>query len=243
MSFFLSFVRPTTILESKRIYRLEYTSPESLPSPQTGFLQQVDSKADMWSLGMILHKLLFFRLPYRYASGSSESTSALPEDEKLDRLEREVIEYEGFRSNETLQIAFQTRKLPQAYLVLLENLLTPIPNRRPSCERVASAIRKGTLNPVIRTTVGEDVLTLVPITRRPSDEGKVELETETAIEVEERKESVPILRLPSPDTMDGKMIVNTSKGITMLKSILLMAKVQMSRTHCRPCTFLLTMSL
>lgn len=44
---------------------LEYIAPESLPSPQTGLLQQVDSKADMWSLGMILHKLLFFKLPYR----------------------------------------------------------------------------------------------------------------------------------------------------------------------------------
>jgi len=224
---------PTAIREAKQLQRLEYTSPESLPSPQTGFLQQVDSKADMWSLGMILHKLLFFRLPYRYASGSSESASALPEDEKLDRLEREVVEYEGFRSNETLQIAFQTRKLPQAYLVLLENLLTPIPTRRPSCERVASAIRNGTLNPVTRTTVGEDALTLVPITRRPSDEGKVELETENAIEVEENKESIPVLGLPLPDTIDGKVAGNTSKGMTMLKSILLTAKVQMSRIYCR----------
>lgn len=39
---------------------LEYTSLESLPSPHTGLLHQIDSKADMWSLGMILHKLLFF---------------------------------------------------------------------------------------------------------------------------------------------------------------------------------------
>ena len=45
--------------------RLEYTSPESLPSPHMGLLQQIDSKSDMWSLGMILHKLLFFKLPYR----------------------------------------------------------------------------------------------------------------------------------------------------------------------------------
>jgi serine/threonine protein kinase len=48
---------------------LEYASPESLPSPQTGILAQMDSKSDIWSLGMILHKLLFFHLPYTYASG------------------------------------------------------------------------------------------------------------------------------------------------------------------------------
>ena len=45
--------------------RLEYSAPESLPSPLTGILKETDSKADMWSLGMILHKLLFFKLPFR----------------------------------------------------------------------------------------------------------------------------------------------------------------------------------
>ena len=79
--------------------RLEYTSPESLPSPVTGLLQQVDSKADMWSLGMILHKLLFFKLPYRYASegdANGEPISADREGDKLDRLEKEVLRYPGW---------------------------------------------------------------------------------------------------------------------------------------------------
>lgn len=49
---------------------LEYSAPESLPSPITGILKETDSKADMWSLGMILHKLLFFKLPYRCVFGS-----------------------------------------------------------------------------------------------------------------------------------------------------------------------------
>jgi len=84
---------------------LEYTSPESLPSPLTGLLQQVDSKSDMWSLGMILHKLLFFRLPYRYASdgdrntdisgGGSAPVSEVCETDKLDKLEKEVLRYAG----------------------------------------------------------------------------------------------------------------------------------------------------
>ena len=80
-------------------FRLEYTSPESLPSLVTGLLQQVDSKADMWSLGMILHKLLFFKLPYRYASegdANGEPISADREGDKLDRLEKEVLRYPGW---------------------------------------------------------------------------------------------------------------------------------------------------
>ncbi|KAK7451000.1 putative serine/threonine-protein kinase iks1 [Stygiomarasmius scandens] len=52
---------------------LEYTAPETLPSPATGLLREVTSKADMWSLGMILHKLLFFRLPYRHAANGDAS--------------------------------------------------------------------------------------------------------------------------------------------------------------------------
>ena len=73
---------------------LEYASPESLPSPQTGILAQMDSKSDIWSLGMILHKLLFFHLPYAYASGG-DGDSAIGEGEKMERLEKEILEYPG----------------------------------------------------------------------------------------------------------------------------------------------------
>ena len=59
-------VLSTVVNDADTKLRLEYTSPESLPSPLTGLLQQIDSKSDMWSLGMILHKLLFFKLPYRW---------------------------------------------------------------------------------------------------------------------------------------------------------------------------------
>lgn len=69
-------------------------SPESLPSP-TGQLTQIDSKADMWSLGMVLHKLLFFRLPYRYASDSPRSDTRKDGKEIADLLEQEVHQYSG----------------------------------------------------------------------------------------------------------------------------------------------------
>ncbi|KAJ7637262.1 kinase-like domain-containing protein [Mycena polygramma] len=120
---------------------LEYTAPESLPSPRTGLLQPVDSKADMWSLGMILHKLLFFKLPYKYASDGDGSN--VGEGDKMDRLENEVLTYSGFKSNQTLAMQFDGRRLPRAFLVLLEGLLLVTPSGRPSCERVSSAIREG----------------------------------------------------------------------------------------------------
>ncbi len=77
-------------------FSLEYASPESLPSP-TGLLFNVDSKSDMWSLGMILHKLLFFSLPYRYASDNLKSNADSRRDGKeiSDLLEKEVLEYPG----------------------------------------------------------------------------------------------------------------------------------------------------
>ncbi|KAG6844144.1 hypothetical protein H0H87_009487 [Tephrocybe sp. NHM501043] len=130
---------------------LEYTSPESLPSPVTGLLQDVNSKSDMWSLGMILHKLLFFRLPYRYAAegdANGEAISTNCESDKLEKLEKEVLSYPGFKSTAALVKAFETRRLPRSYLVLLESLLNITPLSRPSCERVANAIKDGKLDPL-----------------------------------------------------------------------------------------------
>ena len=71
---------------------LEYTAPETLRSPKTGLLLQVDSKADMWSLGMILHMLLFFRLPYHNSSDGDMKSNGGGDIEKL---EKEVLDYEG----------------------------------------------------------------------------------------------------------------------------------------------------
>ncbi|KAF9444182.1 kinase-like protein [Macrolepiota fuliginosa MF-IS2] len=130
---------------------LEYSSPESLPSPQTGLLYKVGSKSDVWSLGMILHKLLFFKLPYRYAADgqtsngaqSTERESRLGESEKLKLLEQEILTYPGFKSTPELVTTFGSRRLPEAFLLLLKNLLDPEPKTRLSCERVLVAIKEG----------------------------------------------------------------------------------------------------
>jgi hypothetical protein len=107
---------------------------------------------------MILHKLLFFKLPYKYASDGEAAGSKVGEGDKMDRLESEVLTYPGlvrfvlffriltsrsFKSNQTLAIQFEARRLPRAFLVLLEGLLHVTPSGRPSCERVSAAIREG----------------------------------------------------------------------------------------------------
>ncbi|KAJ7274919.1 kinase-like protein [Mycena rebaudengoi] len=148
---------------------LEYTSPESLRSPRTGLLQPVDSKADMWSLGMILHKLLFFKLPYQYASDGEGNGSKVGEGDKMDRLEDEVLNYSGFKSTQSFALQFEARRLPRAFLVLLEGLLHVVPSGRPSCERVSTAIRDGMFDPVSRTPKGKEKSnSLIPIVRRSS---------------------------------------------------------------------------
>lgn len=46
---------------------------------------------------MILHRLLFFRLPYQHASDSSEKMDSRYDNrEAMDLLEREVLDYPGF---------------------------------------------------------------------------------------------------------------------------------------------------
>ncbi|KAJ6608301.1 kinase-like protein [Mycena sp. CBHHK59/15] len=173
---------------------LEYTSPESLPSPRTGLLQQVDSKADMWSLGMILHKLLFFKLPYRYASDGDVHGSKVREADKMDRLENEVLNYPGFKSTQTLALQFEARCLPRAFLVLLEGLLHVVPSGRPSCERVLTAIREGRLDPVLFDNRREpDRNSLIPAPRRPSnaDEHDLHVAADQQEEPDMQHESVP----------------------------------------------------
>jgi hypothetical protein len=101
---------------------------------------------------MILHKLIFFRLPYRWAAYGDRpldgfSHTSPHEDggqgSDMDRLEREVSSYPGFQSTARLETLFASRRLPRSYLVLLESLLNVSPVARPSCEKVLAALHLG----------------------------------------------------------------------------------------------------
>ncbi|OCB90836.1 kinase-like protein [Sanghuangporus baumii] len=162
-------IRPSST-RSGNTGTLEYTAPEALRSPQTGLLSQVDSKADMWSLGMILHMLLFFRLPYHNSSDGDMRSNGGGDIEKL---EKEVLDYEGFRRTSVLMNMFERRGLPGTYLILLESLLHRLPKKRPSCEQVLRAIAEGNFDPPsmsLSGMIGEG--TLVP--RKPSPPNFVE---------------------------------------------------------------------
>ncbi|KAG8848868.1 putative serine/threonine-protein kinase iks1 [Tulasnella sp. 330] len=114
----------TARMRSGNTGTLEYTSPESLDAHRS-----VDSKADMWSLGMILHKLLFFKLPYV--------------QDDLSELEKEVLDYPGFKPDNDLTQACVRRGLPASILLLLQSLLERNPAKRPTCLQVVTAMRSG----------------------------------------------------------------------------------------------------
>lgn len=92
----------------------------------------MDSKSDMWSLGMILHKLIFLRLPYPEVDSTD-----------VDGMERNVLAYEGYKATPEIVWQCKRRGLPRALLLLLENLLHVNSKIRPSADRVLNAIKEG----------------------------------------------------------------------------------------------------
>lgn len=196
---------------------LEYTSPESLPSPQTGLLSQVDSKSDMWSLGMILHKLLFFHLPYTYAS-DGDGGSAAGEGDKMERLEKEVSSYPGFKFTAEIESKFKTRKLSRNYLVLLESLLHILPSARPSCERVLGGIREGRLDPLSSSpNKNKTATSLIPISSRTKVEHPLTPLASPSHEFCERQPEVirvpSIERPPTPNSKEKRPSVSSNSPI------------------------------
>ena len=57
-------------------------------------------------------------------------------------------DFDRFKSTPVHSTAFKARRLPRAYLILLESLLNPSPSGRPSCEKVVSAVRMGQVLPI-----------------------------------------------------------------------------------------------
>ncbi|KZO98693.1 kinase-like protein [Calocera viscosa TUFC12733] len=117
------------VLDSKRersgeTGTLEFMAPELIKPP---FIPAAKA-ADLWSLGMILHSMIFFRSPYSQIRD-------------VDALEAEVLAYPGFVSTEEMEEACAVRGIPSYLLRLLEGLLTREPLKRPSTEKILSAIQ------------------------------------------------------------------------------------------------------
>ncbi|CAE6492907.1 unnamed protein product [Rhizoctonia solani] len=134
---------------------LEYSAPESLRHNQDGSLRQITSKSDIWSLGMILHKLIYFRLPWK-------------NDEDMSELEREIIGFQGYKANTANIQAFEKRRLPAALCQLLSKMLAAEPAGRPGSDQVFKAIQSGQLDP--SPDLGETNLHqgVGPLVRRPT---------------------------------------------------------------------------
>ncbi|CDR35554.1 RHTO0S01e01904g1_1 [Rhodotorula toruloides] len=113
---------------------LAYTPPEAFtPSPTTGALPSPDRGSDMWALGLILHLLCFFSLPFGEAREEGDTR----------KLEEEVRSYKGFNPSDPLPLSASARHdLPTSLLHLLSQLVNLDSTRRPSCEKVQLALTR-----------------------------------------------------------------------------------------------------
>lgn len=111
---------------------MEFMAPETFQPDMNGRLQELSSKADIWSLGMILHLLIFFRLPYRQV-------------EDVDELRDEMLSYGGFFTSND-----QDGTLPPGASTLLLKILSRTVslsiNKRPSCQEILIGIQTGVFN-------------------------------------------------------------------------------------------------
>ncbi|OXC63226.1 hypothetical protein AYX13_06839 [Cryptococcus neoformans] len=106
---------------------MEYMAPETLVQDSEGRFRPSDSHADMWSLGMILYKMMFLKLPYE-------------ECDNYDVLRAQIISYKGFLPDGSLLQNLQRRHIPQRFVFLLKELLDIHPEKRPSAEKTRSVL-------------------------------------------------------------------------------------------------------
>ncbi|WOO77793.1 putative serine/threonine-protein kinase iksA [Vanrija pseudolonga] len=131
---------------------MEYMAPETIVMDVNGHWRPSDSHADMWSLGVVLHKMIFLKTPYQF-----------PED--LDALHNEIIAYPGFVPTEEVIQVCERRHIPRDLLLLLSRLLSRSPDQRPTAEKVRVALSKlgdrslgSTLKGVFRGRRGQEGL-------------------------------------------------------------------------------------
>ncbi|GAA6008090.1 hypothetical protein JCM11491_001878 [Sporobolomyces phaffii] len=108
---------------------LAYTAPEAFKvDPRSGKLTASTRASDLWGLGLILHLLCFFTLPYRHLDDTAQ-------------LEQEIQSYRGFYPSDADSLDHGTRHdLPESLLRLIARLVNIQPSERPSCDKVLQAL-------------------------------------------------------------------------------------------------------
>lgn len=79
--------------------------------------------------GMILHKMIFLRLPY-FAT------------DDLSALHCEIVRYAGFQASPEIASICQRRHIPHELLDLLEKLLSLTAERRPTADKVKATLKR-----------------------------------------------------------------------------------------------------
>ncbi|OWZ58489.1 IKS protein kinase [Cryptococcus neoformans 125.91] len=102
---------------------LEYMAPETLVFDSEGRYRPSDSHVDMWSIGMILYKMLFLRSPYK-------------DTENYSVLRDEILSYPGFVPDDAVKETLERRNIPTKLVELLMQLLNVSPEKRPSAEKI-----------------------------------------------------------------------------------------------------------
>lgn len=106
---------------------IEYMAPEAIVAKH-GQLLDLTSKADIWSLGILLHLLIFFELPYSQV-------------DDIDILRQEIADYS------TLDNAIQSKGLYKRFCrihpmlaSLLRQMLHLDPSQRPNCRNILDTL-------------------------------------------------------------------------------------------------------
>lgn len=106
---------------------LEYMAPETIV-PQYGQLAELSSKADIWSLGILLYVLIFFDLPYTQV-------------DDVDLLQREISSFHSLE--DTIHYRGQSRRYSHIHPVLhslLNSMLQVNPQARPTCRDILNVL-------------------------------------------------------------------------------------------------------
>ncbi|KAM3588835.1 putative serine/threonine-protein kinase iks1 [Umbelopsis sp. WA50703] len=112
---------------------LEFMAPELIRLDDHGkYLQEFSSKADMWSLGMVLFYLCYSRLPYHYIND-------------IDRLKDEILSFDKVtfpsnRSEVNTNSPHANDHIPVELKHIIRALLSLDPETRPSCDEILEKI-------------------------------------------------------------------------------------------------------